>query len=170
MRAFAFTVLASIYLVIAVLIFARRKTGYSHIRHTISELGEIGAADQRLVALGGFLPVGLLLAVVAYFIGPFSPPQLVLALCIATGYLIAALFPCDPHSLGGAIEYAGGAISLVWLSESLGPVFRVAGLAVGIAMVGLSFESGLRGLIQRIAEASLLGGLGLSLWLMRSAV
>ena len=44
---------------------APRKAGYSHVMHTISEIGELGARDQRFVALGLFLPVGLCLLFVA---------------------------------------------------------------------------------------------------------
>jgi hypothetical membrane protein len=175
------TVLASAYLLVAILIYGRRKPGYSHIAHTISELGEAGTPDQRAVALGVFLPVGLLLAAVACVIGIASPPQFALAACLAAGYVVAGLFACDAgsppfgsfrqtvHNLGGAIEYGGGALSLMWLAESQGQLFRVAGVMVAMAMVAVSFESGFRGGIQRIAEMCLFGGLGLSLWLTRKA-
>ena len=34
------------------------RPGYSHVSHTISELGELGAPRSRLVSFGVFLPFG----------------------------------------------------------------------------------------------------------------
>ena len=167
---------------VAILVLARRKPGYRHLRHTISELGEVGAPDQKLVAFGVFVPVGLLLAVIAFLFRVSHPPQCTLAACLATGYLVAAVFPGDPgsplsgslrqgiHNLGGAIEYAGGTLALFWLAESSGMVFRGAGFLVGAAMLTLSFPHPLRGGIQRVAELCLFGGLMLSLWLTRGGL
>lgn len=90
--------LAAAYLAVSIVLFARRKPGYRNITHTISELGEVGTADQRSVGFGVFLPVGVLLVGAAYFIPDTSASQQILALCIATGYIIAAFFPCDPGS------------------------------------------------------------------------
>ena len=171
---------ASLYLAAAIVVSARRRPGYRHSEHTISELGEAGAADGRLVSFGVFLPIGLVGLVVAWLLGApygtglsdFEGASQTLVLCIATGYLVAAFFPCDPgspltgsfrqavHNLGGAVEYAGGAFALFSLArEAPTPEpFQIAGALVMAGIVGISFASPWRGMIQRVAEAALFGG------------
>lgn len=176
MLAAAISLAASAYLFVGLVVLARRKPGYSHMKHTISELGEMGAPDQHFVAFGFFLPIGVLLVIVAYLLQSTSTPTSALALCIAIGYIGAAVFPCDvgsplsgttrqaAHNLAGAIEYIGGGSSLLILAETLGQPFKLAGVMVlGIA-VGLSFISSnsIRGVIQRGAEICLFGGLALA--------
>ena len=170
--AFVLTLLATGFFLVSLLFLATRKPGYSHLRHTISELGEVGAPDQRLVAFGMFLPIGVLLLVAAFLMRSNEPHSL-LALCIGVGYVVATFFPCDPgspvtgttrqsvHNLGGAVEYIGGAFALWKLGESLGLPFQVAAFVVFSAALFLSIpEAGpIRGLIQRLAEACLFGGL-----------
>lgn len=167
------TLLAAAYLAIGVAVLARRKSGYGHLRHTISELGETGARDQRFVAFGFFLPIGLALLLVAYLLRPHSPAAAALALAIAIGYIGAAVFPCDPgsplagsakqslHNLAGGIEYIGGGFALVTLARDLGAPFQVAGFVVLGAAVALSVlpSASMRGLVQRVAELCLFGGL-----------
>lgn len=172
------TTLASLYLFGALLVLGPRKAGYRHLQHTISEIGEIGAPHQRFVALGLFLPVAVLLLVVAGLVRPASDPAALLALCVAIGYLGAALFPCDPgspvsgsarqglHNLAGVVEYIGGGFALMLLAERLGQPFRAAGFVVlgtAFALSFLSSTSG-RGLVQRVAEFCLFGGLALACW------
>jgi hypothetical protein len=169
------TILAALYLALAVVYFGQRKPGYSHFRHTISELGEVGSADGQQVSWGVFLPVGLVCLLVAGLVGPARTPQLVLAASIATGYVVAAIFPTDPgspmsgtwrqalHNLGGGVQYLGGTLALFWLAESFGVGFRVAGFVVGAALLLVSFPHPARGLVQRIAETCLFGGLAWSL-------
>lgn len=170
--AFVLTLLTTVFFLVSLLFLATRKPGYSHLRHTISELGEVGAPDQRLVAFGVFLPIGVLLLVAAFLMRS-SEPRSLLALCIGVGYVVAVFFPCDPgspvtgttrqsvHNLGGAVEYIGGAFALWKISEHLGQPFQIAAVIVGAAAILLSVpEVGpLRGLIQRLAEACLFGGL-----------
>jgi hypothetical protein len=183
MSAIALTLFAAVYLFVLLLVVGARRPDYSHIRHTISELGESGAPQQGFVAFGVFLPVGALLALVAALLLPGGQPNAALALCISIGYLVAAVFPCDPgsplwgtprqavHNLGGAIQYAGGAFVLWRIGESLGQPFRSAGLVVGGVAIGLSIPAlaPVRGLLQRIAELCLFGGLALSVWQGRGA-
>nr|WP_315485809.1 DUF998 domain-containing protein [uncultured Undibacterium sp.] len=184
MIATTITVITAIYLFASLIALAPRKVGYSHIKHSISEIGEVGAPDQRFVAWGLFLPIGLLLLLVAYFARPASPTVAALALCIAIGYIGAAVFPCDPgsplfgtarqtlHNLAGAVEYAGGGFSLMTLSESLGQPFKLAGFVVLATAIGLSVlpSNSIRGAIQRIAEACIFGGLALGIWRVSAAV
>jgi hypothetical protein len=171
------SLIASVYLGIAIAVAANRKTGYSHARHTISELAEAGSDYSIQVSFAVFLPIAVALGIVALLIGPTDPPIAALALAITIGYGLSAIFPCDPgspmigsfrqavHNFGGAIEYIGGALSLFWISETAGPVFRIAGFLVAFAAILLSFESPLRGIIQRIAELCLFLGLLAALWL-----
>ncbi len=178
MFATAVAAIAGLYLCAGMLALAPRKPGYSHIRHTISELGETGARDQRLVAFGVFLPVGLLLLAVAGLVRADSTPVAALASCIAVGYLGAALFPCDPgspvsgsarqaaHNLAGAVEYIGGGFALTAIARDSGQSFQVAGFVVLAAAIALSVlpAASLRGGVQRVAELCLFGGLAFALW------
>ena len=171
--------IALAYLGAVLAYLAPRKSGYSHLRHTISEIGEIGAPDQRLVAFGLFLPVGLAFALLGFFLrtNPFAAS---LACCIAAGYAAAAAFPCDPgspvsgtarqvaHNLGGAIQYIGGGLSLLALSERLVPELRVAAyLVLGSAFLLTVMPSGgVRGLAQRVAEVALFGCASYVAWVV----
>lgn len=178
MLAIAVTAIAATYLFASLMALAPRKAGYSHIKHSISEIGEIGAPNQRFVAFGLFLPIGLVLLLVAYLVRSASPPAAALALFIAIGYIGAAAFPCDPgsplfgtvrqalHNLAGAVEYAGGGFALMKLAESFDQPFKAAGFAVLGTAIALSVlpSSSVRGIIQRIAEICLFGGLALAIW------
>lgn len=178
MLAISLTAVAAIYLVSGLIVLAPKKVGYRHSQHTISEIGELGSPHQRFVALGLFLPIGLLLIAVAFLVYATSTPTAALALCIAIGYIIAAAFPCDPgsplsgstrqaiHNLGGAVEYIGGGFALMALAESHGQPFRAAGFVVIGAAIGLSVlpSNSIRGIVQRVAESCLFGGLALALW------
>ncbi|GAB3355680.1 DUF998 domain-containing protein [Lysobacter tyrosinilyticus] len=182
MLATAITVIALSYLFVTLFVLAPRKAGYSHVRHTISEIGEAGARHQRFVAFALFLPVGLLLLAVAYLVRQTSPAVATLALCIAVGYIGAALFPCDPgsplfgstrqafHNLAGAVEYAGGGFSLMAIARDFGQPFQLAGFIVLGTAIGLSvLPAGAgRGALQRIAEVCLFGSLALAAWKLGS--
>jgi hypothetical protein len=183
MLATAITAIAAAYLFASLVALAPRKAGYSHLRHTISEIGETGARDQRFVALGLFLPVGLALLLVACLLRPASTPAAALALCIAIGYIGAAAFPCDPgsplsgtprqalHNLAGAVEYIGGGFALMTLARDLGQPFKFAGFIVLAAAVGLSVvpAGAGRGILQRVAEPCLFAGLALAAWRLDAA-
>ena len=178
MLATAVTAIAAMYLFASLLALAPRKAGYSHIKHSISEIGEIGAPNQRFVAFGLFLPIGLALLLVAYLARPDSPAAAALALCVAIGYIGAAAFPCDPgsplfgtvrqilHNLAGAVEYAGGGFALMKIAESFGQPFKAAGFVVLGTAIALSVlpSNSVRGIIQRIAETCLFSCLALAVW------
>jgi hypothetical protein len=174
--------ISALYLFVSLIALAPRKSGYSHIKHTISEIGEIGAPNQRFVAYGLFLPIGLALLLVAYLVNSASPVAAMLALCIAIGYVGAAMFPCDSgapmfgtarhtlHMIAGAAEYVGGGFALMTLAESFDQPFKIAGFIVLGTAIALSFPHSLRGIIQRIAEAFLFGSLALAVWRVGAAV
>ncbi len=169
--------LSALHLAFGIVRFGARKPGYSHTRDTISELGEVGDPNARLVAYGWFLPVGVALGVVALLVYTPAPAAGALTLCIAIGYVAAALAPCDRgapavgsprqalHNLGGAVEYVGGAAVLFRLSETGGSPYLVAAGAVAVAVVVFSLPAlaAVRGLVQRMAEMALFGGLVLAL-------
>jgi len=167
----ALPLLALGYLFASLLRLAPRKPGYSHWRHTISELGEIGAVDQQRVAWGLFMPIGVAFLLEAWLLRSTAPAGSAVCLCIAVGYLIATAFPCDPgspisgsarqavHNLGGAVEYIGGGFALLASAETFGLQARIAGflvLAVAVALTILP-QHAPRGLVQRLGEIVLFG-------------
>ncbi|PJJ59840.1 DUF998 domain-containing protein [Hymenobacter chitinivorans] len=165
------------YLVLGIGYFGFRRPGYSHLRHTISELGEDGAPNRRAVSWGLFFQVGaglLLGALLAH-----TPALRGLLLCLGIGYVVAAVFPCDVgspssgsakqavHNLGGAVEYIGGIFFLhqaqgALLLQNVVPANTQLGLLIG-CLLALSLPGfpG-RGLVQRVAEVLLFGQ---ALWL-----
>lgn len=170
---FLLALAASVALVVGLIAFARARPGYRHAVHTISELGERGARHEKAVALGLFAPVGTLCLAAAALLLPADKATAALAGCLAAGYLVAAAFPCDPgsplsgsarqavHILGGGIEYVGGGFALFAMAHAEGPAFRWAGIAVLVAAGAISFmpPGSPRGLVQRLAETALFGGL-----------
>ena len=160
---------AAVYLFVTVVVMAHRTPSYSHARHTISELASYGSRYSRLVSLGVFLPVGLTFGVVAFGLR-FNPPMAALALSICVGYVLGAAFPCDAgcpaygsprqivHNVGGAIEYFGGAASMMVLGAAAGPAYLLAGLLVAVSAIVISAASRVRGLVQRLAECCLFFG------------
>lgn len=172
--AFTLALLSTLFLVAGLIYFGNRKPAYHHWRHTISELGEEGSPVARAVNYGLFLPVGLLLWLVAVLANQEAVAGL--AGCIGVGYAVAAFFPCDVgsplsgsgrqqiHNFGGAIEYIGGAYWLGQLSPPLliaeHNLFTVAAGTVIGGTILLSFPGlSLRGALQRVIEMILLGSL-----------
>ncbi len=178
MLPFALALIACACLLLAIVGFAAHRPDYSHFKNTISELGEAGATNARLVSFGVFLPVGVTLLLVAVLARAVEVNAALLAVCMGVGYAVAAIFPCDPgspvsgsprqavHNLGGGVEYFGGALALWRLSEVHGSFFHVAALTVAVAGVALTIPSlpGIRGLVQRVAEVALFACLSLALW------
>lgn len=173
------TLLAALaaYLLLGVAYFGLRRPGYSQLRHTISELGEDGATNRRAVSWGLFFPVGAGLLLGALLTD--TPPLRGLLLCLGTGYVVAAVFPCDVgspssgsakqavHNLGGAVEYIGGIFFLSQAQHQLlgqaiiSPTAQLgllAGCLVALSLPGFPW----RGLVQRVAEVVLFGQ---ALWL-----
>ena len=179
MLAIIITLSTIIYLFISILFWGTKKPGYSQIRHAISELGETNSPHQYLVSIGVFFPVGSMLLLVAYLAYPLGKDIAALSFCLAMGYLIAAFFSCDTgspfsgskrqaiHNLGGIIEYLGGGFALFQISEHSGKSFQIAAFVVFAILFGILIRplAPVRGLIQRIAELCLLGGLVFAIWL-----
>lgn len=155
------------WLLATVTAFGFYRPGYRALRHTISELAEDGAPRARWVSFAVFLPVGL----VAWAIGFASYAKgdtlaAAFALSLGTGYVTAALFPCDPgaplrgslkntvHMAGASIQYLGATAALLFAPQ---PLFILAG--AGVALLSLSMSLPwfvpVRGLLQRVTEGIL---------------
>jgi hypothetical protein len=108
------------------------------------------------------------------FISALEDPT---ALCMAIGYVTAALFPCDPgapllgsfrqllHSAGAGVEYVGGAWALLLLAEGGGPTFLAASATVALGALAISSPAlgAWRGALQRVVELTLFAALVLAL-------
>lgn len=185
------TTAIAIFLLAGVLWFGWRRSDYDHRRQTISELGEYGAPDGRLVSFGLFGPVGLaLLAVGAPVLrseqaAAFPAGYGLLAVALGVGYLGGALVPCDPgsplagsgrqklHNLAGGVQYVGGAGALFLAADGptslptfLGPWLLGSAGVVALVALGLSVPAlfPIRGLVQRVGELLLFGNLLLLAW------
>ncbi len=172
-------IISVVYLATNLALFGRRKPGYNHVVHTISELGEMGAPNARAVAWLVFLPIGLLQFVVTALHIASDPAIGLVSACIGVGYVVAAVFPCDPgspvsgswrqviHNLGGGVEYVGGGLGFLNAARQFGVAFEVLGyaiLAVALALTVLPRTS-VHGLVQRLGELGLFGGLAVLVWL-----
>jgi hypothetical membrane protein len=167
--------------------FGRRKPGYSHVRHTISELGEIGSPVGAIVSYGGFLATGILVwlfVLVSVRTAPDAPTEpLYLLALVGAGYVGGGVFRCDAgapafgswrnslHNLFGAGEYVGaaGAFASLQADDYWSPLSTLMGYAAIVVLVclwGISFPHPWRGLIQRIAETTIFGGVVLMGWWM----
>lgn len=175
--------------------FARRRPGYSYLRNTISELGETGAPDATRVAWLAFAPLGLAVWAFAAVLGGHLPEDaktgLVMLSLLGVSYVGAAVFPCDAgapfwgtwrnqmHNLVAAIGYFGAGAGLIELGRTFEDMSQLSGLALLTSTLGkgllvgifvLSFESPVRGLTQRIIEATVFGWMVLvGVWLVLGA-
>lgn len=169
------------FLLIGVLYFGSRKEGYSHIRNTISELGEVDAPDGKEINRKLFLPAGLILIGIGLAVrNQMNGWQL--AICMGGGYLLSAFFPCDEgaplmggfrqmmHNLAGLIEYGGGiyflykAKPLLFYIKPITPDL-ILSVVIVCALLAPFPSFRWRGLLQRIMELIFFGQL---LWLSYS--
>jgi hypothetical protein len=171
---FVLALISTLLLLAGIGYFGWRKPAYYHWRDTISELGEVGNPLSRRVSYGLFLPVGLLLWLIAALT---DRTDLVgLAGCMGAGYVVAALFPCDVgsplsgssrqqiHNLGGVVEYIGSAYWLTQISPQRIVIgYNLYSIAAGSLLVGSILLSipglPLRGFVQRLMEGILFGSL-----------
>jgi hypothetical protein len=170
------------FLAAGIFYFGRRRAGYSHVRHTISELGEKGAIDANLVSWGLFFPVGIAMALTWYNLRETHIEVASLAGVLAVGYVGGAVFPCDAgcpfagsfrqamHNLAGGVEYFGGIMCLFALSRDA-PIYLAPAIFVAVAtlLISVPFPASVRGLVQRLAEGVLFGSLVLALATMSAA-
>ncbi len=187
MLAISVASIAASLLLGGVLWFGARVPGYSHVRQTISELGEVGSRYSVVVSWGLFAPVGILLSLLTVTLvyrdsSDFRNAVMFLTSAVSIGYLGAAIFPCDPgspltgtwrqqiHNLLGGVEYVGGTGALFLAAQSLSPVFDAtlipsvvngSAVVVGTVTLGLSFSAtfAVRGCLQRVGEFALFGNI-----------
>ena len=187
MLAISVASIAASLLLGGVLWFGTRVPGYSHVRQTISELGEVGSRYSVVVSWGLFAPVGILLSLLTVTLvyrdsSDFRNAVMFLTSAVSIGYLGAAIFPCDPgspltgtwrqqlHNLLGGVEYVGGTGALFLAAQSLSPVFDAtlissvvngSAVVVGTVTLGLSFSAtfAVRGCLQRVGELALFGNI-----------
>ncbi|MFZ5670349.1 MAG: DUF998 domain-containing protein [Pseudomonadota bacterium] len=182
MRAIAFWSAVLAYALLAFMVMAGGAawSGYSHLTQYISELGAAGAPHGRLVSLGAFLPVGVLLSLFAVLAMLLPPRGLLRTLgflgliVFAAGYTAAAFFPCDPgcrpadpspsqtmHLLFGLAGYVAAPLMLTALAISargwpvprwLSPLGFLCAAVSGIAFLGMAPP--LEGLFQRVLEGA----------------
>jgi hypothetical protein len=172
-------------LVASVAGFGALTPGYDHVSRFISELGARGAPFEGAVRLGAFTPVGVLLlafCAAAYTVLPrsrWSAAGFAGLAVFAAGYLVAAVFPCDPgcrppepsvsqviHNTAGLAGYlvAPGflaALSLAarrWTGSGwLGAAGSGMALTALAGLLTLSPELSTVGASQRLIEASVVG-------------
>lgn len=188
--ALASAILSAVLAAAVPIYYGKRKPGYSHLRHTISELGEMGSPVGRGVSYLGFVAIGVslwLFLVIAARLLPEESEVFLLLSLVGAGYVGGGIFRCDPeapfigswrttlHNLFGVLEYAGAAGAFFSLERSefwspLSEVMPIAGGVVVFCVLGISFPHPFRGLIQRIAESIIFGGVVLiGFWVYRAS-
>ena len=179
-------VTAALMVLIETPFFASLRPGYSHVANTISELGETGAARARQVAWAFFLPVGLLVWLALWLVHREVPGQkasfiLAAMSCLGTGYVMAAVFPCDPgaplwgswrtqvHNVFGCLDYEGTGIAFLLVSRhfarrnatipAVAFLLASALVFVGLVLIALPATFHIRGAVQRATEVLQFTGL-----------
>ena len=185
--------LAAAFALLIPILFGALVPNYSHLSDYISELGAIGTPQGWWVNRLGFLPTGLLAAVVALGLPVITPRRQparmasLLFLGVSVGYLGAVVWPCDfgcptvgtprqqMHNLLGLVEYGLGGVSLLlfavvfWQADSwrwLAILSAALGVVVlaGLVMMTLPQQHIWRGGWQRLAEISLFSWMVITTW------
>ena len=169
---------------------AALKPGNSPLSQYISELGATGSAHAQVISLLGFIPVGVLAALLLFAFAPIAPVSGVsrfgywLLMFEPLAWIGSALAPCDLgcpiggslsqslHTLLGVFTYLGTALGLVLLATAptLHPATRVLWITLAglwlllFVLMGLEPLQPLRGLLQRLAERSVYSVLCISAW------
>jgi hypothetical membrane protein len=169
---------------------AALKPGYSPLSQYISELGATGSAHAQAISLFGFIPVGVLAALLLFAFARSAPVSGAsrfgywLLMFEPLAWIGSALAPCDLgcpiggslsqslHTLLGVFTYLGTALGLVLLATAptLRPGKRVLWIALAglwlllFVLMGLEPLQPLRGLLQRLAEWSVYSALCITAW------
>ncbi len=167
----ALIALVGLYLIAALAYFGRQRAGYSHITHTISELAEAGSPLEKTVSFGVFLPIGLAMAGLAWWLRGDEASMLFTA-SLAVGYGCAAFFPIDPdapalgswrnglHNLSAGASYVLAMGAFETLARDHGSPydlgkFLIFGFILSVYIPGLRDW---RGLLQRVTELAIFAG------------
>lgn len=166
------------------------KPGYSAMSQYISELGATDSAHAVLISMGGFIPVGVLAALLLGAMArrvPVSGASRVgywLLLCEPLAWIGSALAPCDlgcplqgslsqaVHNLLGVFTYLGTTLGLLLLATTPQIKRRTRLLWIVLAIIwlllfvlmGTPQLHDWRGLLQRLAEWLVYGTLCIAAW------
>lgn len=158
-----------LYLILGVTIFASKRAKYSHLSHTISELGENGSTYEKSIGFGVFLPVGLIFLLLSVLNLGNNMPVAVLAGAMGFSYSLSAFFPCDPgtpmsgswkntiHNLVGGLAYITIGYQLKTLIDlQSGWYANLAFVALAVFLFNfiIGWPKQVIGLTQRLAELS----------------
>lgn len=166
------TILVLIYLIFSLTYFAKLRPEYSHVRHTISELAESNSVTEKTVSFGVFLPVGICMVFIAYFVR-LNEPALLFSISLAVGYCGAALFPIDQdapffgswknvvHNISGGVSYVLALAAFEYLSREFGFPYSAGKFLIMVFVASLYFPlvRNFRGLLQRIVEIGIFAAL-----------
>jgi len=159
-----------VYLICAIVFYARKRHTYSHLKHTISELGELGSQYEKQVSYIIFLPVGIGCLAISFATYTSNHQAAFLSGAMGLSYLLSAIFPCDTgtplsgtwkntiHNIVGAACYVAMAYQLNELIDSHTNVFVDISLFLlcsFLLIFIIGFPKQVIGLAQRIAEASI---------------
>jgi len=183
----------------AVVVAGLAEPGYRHRSQFVSELGARGAAHGELFSFAGFLPAGILLLAFAVLAARSVPAGALSVLGFgglafyAAGYVVAAVFRCDPgcdladpsasqvvHAVIGGLGYPVGAVSVILLGVAAlrwpgvvawhAALGIAAGLAALVATLFVVPGFAWLGVAQRIVEGCVLGWiLACSIYLARAS-
>ncbi len=169
---------------------AALKPGYAWMSQYISELGATGSVHAGLINVAGFVPVGMLGALLLVVMAPWVPLRGAgragywLLLCEPLAWVGSALAPCDLgcpqdgsvaqllHNLLGIVTYSGTTLGLLLIATSPGlrPGTRMLWIVLALAwtllflLMGHPALAAWRGLLQRLAEWLVYGTLCISAW------
>lgn len=169
---------------------AALKPGYSAVSQYISELGASGSDHARLISLFGFIPVGVLAALLLWASAAHAPVSGAsrlgywLLMFEPLAWIGSALAPCDLgcpstgslsqslHTLLGVFTYLGTALGLVLLATTpaISTPTRLLWIALAalwlllFVLMALPSLQPWRGLLQRLAEWSVYSALCISAW------
>ena len=169
---------------------ASLKVEYSHVSQYISELNAAGSAWSWQIGYLGFLPLGLLGILLLLLVAPLTNLTGVskvgywLLIAEPVAYVSSAFAPCElgcpstgslsqnVHNLLAVITLLMTTLGLVFLSRNdrLAPAKKVGWLVLAATFITLyTFAlvpevAEWRGLLQRLAEGILYGGLCLVSW------
>ena len=158
-----------IYLFSAVTYYAAKVPAYSHIKHTISELGANGTEIENAVGFKVFMPVGLGFIFLAGLTYATNWPVAVLAGAMGFSYFLSAFFPCDPgtpatgswknsiHNLVGGVAYVTMSYQLKQLIDlQFGWYAELAFVALAVFLFNfiIGWPKQVVGLTQRLAETA----------------
>ena len=163
------TIIIYLFLVCGIFFYAKKRPAYSHLKHTISELGEAGSTCEKSVGFRVFMPVGLGCFLLAGFTYQDNWPASVLLGAMGFGYFFSAFFPCDPgtpmsgtwknsiHNLVGGMAYVTMGYHLkALIDQQLGLFPEVAFIALAMFLFNfiIGWPKQLVGLTQRLAETA----------------